>query len=189
MPRDERDFIIAASTHGASLRQPFRLTPDQSDALCRLSTEAGVSAHVELYTDRDEVIFDAQRPLILTGIESLATRADLADRSIVVTLPPISSDRRVSERTFRKGIRRGSTANPGALFTAMSGALAAPHRTQRCLPRMADFIEWASSAEKMPWLGGRHHCGDVLAATPRHCGGHVGTPTSWRTSCEGSSRR
>jgi hypothetical protein len=36
----------------------------------------------QLYTDQDEVLFDAQRPVILNGIEDVVDRPDLADRAI-----------------------------------------------------------------------------------------------------------
>ena len=38
-----------------------------SDALCRLSTGGGFSIR-QLYTDADEILFDAMRPSILNGI-------------------------------------------------------------------------------------------------------------------------
>jgi hypothetical protein len=46
------------------------------------------------YTDQDEVLFDAARPVILNGIEDVITRPDLADRSIFLTLPPGADARR-----------------------------------------------------------------------------------------------
>ena len=42
----------------------------------------------QLYTDQDEVLFDAARPIILNGIEDVVTRPDLADRGLFLTLPP-----------------------------------------------------------------------------------------------------
>ena len=40
----------------------------------------------QLYTDQDEVLFDATRPVILNGIEDIVTRPDLADRALFLTL-------------------------------------------------------------------------------------------------------
>jgi hypothetical protein len=47
-----------------------------SDALCRLATGGGFSCR-SLFTDDDEVHFDAQRPIILGGIEDFIRRGDL----------------------------------------------------------------------------------------------------------------
>ena len=57
--------------------------PWLSDALCRLSTGGGFATR-ELYTDSDEIIFDSQRPVLLTSIEDIATRSDLLDRCLIV---------------------------------------------------------------------------------------------------------
>jgi hypothetical protein len=39
-----------------------------------------------LYTDFDECIFDAQRPIVVNGIEDLGTRGDFAGCSVVACL-------------------------------------------------------------------------------------------------------
>jgi len=50
-----------------------------SNGLCRLSTGGGHSAR-ELYTDLKEISIAVKRPVILNGIENLATRPDPAER-------------------------------------------------------------------------------------------------------------
>lgn len=97
MPRSERDLMIAA-------QNGWVLTFDNisgmrswlSDALCRLSTGGGFGTR-ELYSDSDEVLIDVQRPIILNGIDSVGTRQDLLDRSIVINLDPIPDSRRIPE--------------------------------------------------------------------------------------------
>jgi hypothetical protein len=58
-----------------------------ADALCRLATGGGYAIR-RLYTDADEALFEAQRPVLLTGIEELPLRGDLIDRALMLTLPP-----------------------------------------------------------------------------------------------------
>jgi hypothetical protein len=73
-PADERDLTAAA--HGSYVLAYDNLSSLPlwlSDALCRLATGAGLSART-LYTNIDETIVDAKRPLILTGINSIALR-------------------------------------------------------------------------------------------------------------------
>jgi hypothetical protein len=80
-PRDERELFIAANNgHVLAFDNISRLRPWLSDALCRLASGGGFAVR-QLYTDQDEVLFDAARPVILNGIEELITRPDLADRS------------------------------------------------------------------------------------------------------------
>ena len=50
-----------------------------------MSTRGGFSSRT-LYTDADEVIFQAKRRVILNGIEELATRGDLLDRALIGVL-------------------------------------------------------------------------------------------------------
>ena len=72
-PRNGRDLMIAASNGWVlGLDNLSRLPNWLSDSLCRLATGGGFSTR-ELYSDDEEVIFDAMRPVILTGIEDLGT--------------------------------------------------------------------------------------------------------------------
>ena len=56
------------------------ISNELSDALCRLSSGATFSKRAN-YTDADESVIKAARPVLLNGIpDKLANRADLADR-------------------------------------------------------------------------------------------------------------
>ena len=70
-----------------------------------------------------EAVFDAMRPVILNGIPSLATRPDLADRAIVLTLPQISDGQRKPETEFWAEFDAASGRLLGALLDAVSVAL------------------------------------------------------------------
>jgi hypothetical protein len=77
----------------------------------------------QLYTDDDEVLFQAARPLLVNGIEDVITRPDLADRAIFLTLPPIADARRQSERELW---RQFEFARP--LILGLIGAAEGPGR-------------------------------------------------------------
>ena len=47
----------------------------------------------QLYSDQDEVLFDAVRPVILNGIEDVITKPDFADRALFLTLKRVRSSR------------------------------------------------------------------------------------------------
>jgi hypothetical protein len=100
MPRDIRDLSIAANNSAVLIFDNLSyLSQWFSDALCRLSTGGGFTTR-QLYTDGDEVLFDGQRPIILNGVEELASRTDLVDRSIILELSVI--ERYTQEREFWK---------------------------------------------------------------------------------------
>jgi hypothetical protein len=87
-----------------------------SDALCRLAT-GGSFAVRRLYTDDEEVLFEASRPILLNGIEDGISRPDLGDRAIFLTLAPIAEMERRPEADLW---REFETARPrilGACWT------------------------------------------------------------------------
>jgi hypothetical protein len=97
LPREDRDLFIAASNgHVLAFDNVSGLPAWISDTLCRLATGGGFAVR-QLYTDQDEVLFDATRPVILNGIEDIVTRPDLADRAVFLTLEPIPENRRRPE--------------------------------------------------------------------------------------------
>jgi hypothetical protein len=147
-PRDERDLLIAANNSWVIAYDNLSgIQPWLSDALCRLATGGGFSKR-ELYTNTDEIILDLTRPLILNGIDHLAERADLADRSIILNLPSIGETERRDEAQLYAEYEAERPKIIGALFAAISAALAnLPTVNLSHKPRMADFAMWATAAE------------------------------------------
>jgi hypothetical protein len=146
-PRDVEDLMVAATNGWIICCDNLSgLSTELSDAFCRLATGGGFGTR-KLYTNSDEVLLEAERPAILTGIE-ITTRADLADRSLILTLPPIPDEKRTSEADFWNAFKEARPGILGALFTAVSGSLAnAPNTSLLALPRMADFAKWVTAAE------------------------------------------
>src|SRR5262249_45493923 len=101
-PRYEPDLIISAHAGWVLGFDNLYFLPQWlSDAFCRLATGGGFATR-ELYSDAEEVLFDAQRPVLFTGIEDLTVNGDLLDRSIRLSLPVIPEDQRKPESTFWK---------------------------------------------------------------------------------------
>src|SRR6516162_891117 len=97
-PREERDLFIAAGNgHLLAFDNLSDLPAWVSDALCRLAS-GGSFAVRRLYTDQDEILFRAARPIVLNGIENVISRPDLADRTIFLTLSHVPEARRRPER-------------------------------------------------------------------------------------------
>lgn len=146
-PRDERDLMITAKHNWILSFDNFsHIAPWLSDAFCRLATGGGYSTR-ELWTDAEETIFTAQRPIILNGIEELAERDDLRDRALIVNLPPLSDGSRRDEAALFGLFDQVRPLLLGALLEAVSEGLGAKV-TLPALPRMADFASWAVSCEQ-----------------------------------------
>jgi hypothetical protein len=91
LPREERELMIAANnSHLLAFDNLSNVPAWLLDGLCRLAS-GGSSAIRQLYTDDDEVLFQAARPLLVNGIEDVISRPDLADRAIFLTLPPVAA--------------------------------------------------------------------------------------------------
>ena len=151
-PRDEHDLAIAATNSQIVGYDNLSAIPRWlSDALCRLATGGGFATR-ELYTDSDEALFDFQRPVILTGIEELAVRGDLADRSLLVDLAALDDTARRDEASFWADYQAAQPRILGALLDAASTALRRlPGVRLERLPRLADFALWVVAAA--PSLG------------------------------------
>jgi hypothetical protein len=157
MPGNDRELMIAAQSNWVLAYDNLSgLSPAMSDALCRLATGGGLSCR-ELFTNSEEVIFDATRPIILNGIDDLTGRADLLSRSLVITLPPIEAEKRLTEREIGAAVAKVRPRILGALYDAVACALRRlPEVRLASPPRMADFAAWVVAAEPaLPWEAGR----------------------------------
>jgi hypothetical protein len=155
-PRSEHDLYIAAdNAHIIALDNISTLPPWLSDALCRLSTGGGFSTRT-LYENREEELFEGMKPVILNGITDVATRPDLLDRALVVSLPPIPEQERRPEAELWEEFEQDRSAILASLFDAVSGALRSVEDVRlEGMPRMADFAVWATAAEEsLGWDSG-----------------------------------
>jgi energy-coupling factor transporter ATP-binding protein EcfA2 len=133
-----------------------------SDALCRLSTGGGLGKR-ELYSDSEEHVLEAQRPVILTGIGFGILRDDLADRVAMVNLVRLEDGERRPEREIWEAFARAHPQGLGALLDAVVLALRRWEEARKALPslpRLADWAVWAEAAA--PALG--LEAGEVVAA-------------------------
>ena len=148
LPRSERDLAIAANANWVLAFDNVSFIQDwMSDALCRLSTGGGFGTRT-LYEGEEETVFEQTRPLILNGLESVARRQDLLDRSIVVSLPGISPEKRMPEEEFWVRFRELQPRIMGSLLDAAVAAQAnLPDTHPPELPRLADFARWVAAGE------------------------------------------
>lgn len=155
-PRNTEDLMIAAMNgHCVVFDNLSRLSEDLSDNLSVLATGGGFAVR-QLYTNTEEQIFNAQKPIILNGISQVATRGDLLDRAIVITLPPILEQHRKDEATFWHDFDAVRPCVLGALLDAVAvGLRRLPHVDLERKPRMADFAMWGVATEPAcPWPPG-----------------------------------
>jgi hypothetical protein len=161
LPAEERDLVVSAFNSWLMCFDNISsIPPWQADAFCRLSTGGGFATR-QLHSDHDEMIFAAQRPIVLNGIGDLAARPDLADRALSLMLPPLAEERRRPEREFWAAFEAKRPAILGALLDAVAAGLRRlPEIKIDKPPRMADFAEWVEACSS----GFGWEPGDFLAA-------------------------
>jgi len=148
-PREVRDLVAAARNAWLVCFDNLSHLPnDLADAACRLATGGGFGGR-ELYSDHDEAVFDATRPLVFNAIPDLgAARPDFLDRALIVEFNDIKPEQRRDERQFWGEFELVRPRILGALLDAVVIGLQklAAVRLER-LPRMADFAAWATACE------------------------------------------
>jgi hypothetical protein len=149
LPKNEHHLMISAKSSWLMEFDNVSGIPDWlSDAFCRLSTGGAFSTR-RYYSDDSERLFEASRPILINGIDVNATRGDLLDRAIILTLLQIAPTVRRAEQDFWREVETVLPRVLGAIFTVIAGALRAlPEVRLEGLPRMADFAIWATAAEQ-----------------------------------------
>ena len=149
-PKEPRDVLVAAiNTWLLCLDNLSWLPPELSDTLCRISTGGAISERT-LFSNLDETLVEVQRPVVMNGIEELATRPDLAQRGIHVELEPVKAVLPES-RLFRE-FDADAPLIFGAILNALVISAATSHNVALIpMPRMADFAQWAYAG--LPVLG------------------------------------
>jgi hypothetical protein len=148
LPREDRDLFIAATNSWVLAFDNVSYLPDWiSDTLCRLATGGGFATR-QLYSDNDEALFDAMRPVVLNGIEDFVARPDLADRAVFLPQEPVPDKNRRAEAEFWAAFEQDKPHILGALLDMVVHGLATlPGVKLKRLPRMADFAKWGVACE------------------------------------------
>src|SRR5271168_2929203 len=150
VPREVRDLIAAARNSWLVCFDNLSHLPEElADAACRLATGGGFGGR-ELYSDHDEAIFDATRPIVFNAIPDLgAARPDFLDRAVIVEFLDMKPELRRDEAQFWREFDELRPRVLGALLDAATAGLRnLPNVRIDHPPRMADFAIWIGACEE-----------------------------------------
>jgi len=150
IPREVRDLTAAARNSWlVCFDNLSRLPEDLADAACRLATGGGFGGR-QLYSDHDEAIFDATRPLVFNAIPELGTtRPDFLDRALIVEFLGLPPELRRDEAHYWGEFSKQQPHILGALLdAAVEGIRNLPLISLERPPRLADFALWVSACEE-----------------------------------------
>ena len=150
LPEKEKDLYIQAKNNLIlSYDNQRKLKFEISDRLCRISTGGGYSSR-KLYTDFDEIELNFSRPIMLNGINNIATQSDLNSRAITINLNEIT-DSRMQMKDLDSIFNESRAEMLGELCDTVVAILNAEEPELR-LGRMADFLVWVTKGEeKLGW--------------------------------------
>jgi hypothetical protein len=139
-PKKVEDVWIGAiNSHLVSFENISHLGSEYQDALCVMAT-GGAHATRTLYTNKEEVIIELRKPIILNGISVNVTAQDLLDRSLHIELPPVRT--RLQSREVEERFADSHARIVGALldqFVAALRVLSSVEIQDADKPRMVDF--------------------------------------------------
>jgi energy-coupling factor transporter ATP-binding protein EcfA2 len=151
---EDQTFVLGENRWLLDFDNLSGVSADASDTLCRIATGASLAKR-KLYSDSDQHLSTISRPIIVNGIDSIATRNDFADRAIVIALRRIPEEERRPEEEIRNEF---VTAHPAILGALLDGIVEGLRRCSTVklskLPRMADFARWAVACETAHWPNG-----------------------------------
>lgn len=155
MPKGIQDLaIVISNNYMPCFDNLDTISAEKSDLLCIASTGGGYSKR-KLYSDDDETIVSFKSRITLNGINVVATRADLLDRCIVLTLERIPEDERKEERLVWNSFNEDKPKILGAIFTILSVAKRIYETVELSkLGRMADFTRWGYAIAEAMGIGG-----------------------------------
>lgn len=149
-PKGERDLMIAAkNSYLLAFDNLSGVQPWFSDALCRISTGAGFATR-RLHTDGEEELVRVQRPFLTNGIDDVATRPDLASRTIALRLDPIPPGPRPGPDELLAAFDDDHPAILGGVLDGVAHALALASLRRKAdveRSRLVRFETWAEAAE------------------------------------------
>jgi hypothetical protein len=139
LPREDRELIAAGrDAHLLAFDNLSAMPAWCADALCRRVGGAGIA-----------------RPVILNGIVDLVVRPDLADRALVINLRAIPEGERRPEAALWAAFEAERPRLLGVLLTAIAEGLQRVAKVRSpTLPRLADFVLWATACQATLWPAG-----------------------------------
>lgn len=157
IPKDQNDLIMKLSHNWCLMFDNVSsIPPTLSDILCRAITGSGFAKR-ELYSDDSDIIYNFQRCISINGINLLALKPDLLERSILIGLERISRQDRKNEQDIMADFSNALPGILGGMLNVLSKTLSIKPTVKLTeTPRMADFTTWGYAIAEALGYGGDH---------------------------------
>jgi len=123
VPDPRNLFIKVSSTWLPTFDNLSRLDDKQQDAVCQIVT-GGTYQTRRLWTDKDQVTITCKNPVILSGINNVAGRGDIASRAVLFELQSIDRQAKlVSAETITRKLKEAAPSILRALLNLTCAVL------------------------------------------------------------------
>lgn len=142
-PHGHKDLIQALAHHYFLFFDNVSyISEEQSDTLCKAVTGGGHTTR-ELYSDDEDVIRNFRRCIGINGINLVATRPDLLERSLLLELERIETTERKTEKELYENFNKDLPSILGGVFDVLVKSIKI-HPTIKLDShhRMADWALW-----------------------------------------------
>lgn len=143
MPNSKNDLaLVLSNSYMPCFDNMDNLSAEKSDLLCMASTGGSISKR-KLFSDEEEINLSFKHCVALNGINVIATRADLLDRSVILELSRIPDEERKEESIVWDDFQNDLPRIVGGAMNTLSKAMSIyPTVKIEKLFRMADFTRW-----------------------------------------------
>lgn len=132
-------YVGAANNWIVSFENLSHLSPEQQDALCTLATGGGFASRL-FYTNGEEHVLETKRPVMINGINPVATQPDLIERDVNIEMSVIPPEDRIDEQTLEAGWEADAPAIFAGVLDLFAATLAKlPSVKLKQKFRMADY--------------------------------------------------
>ena len=139
LPSNEGDLkTLLGNSYMVAFDNTAALSRKFSDILCAAIT-GSKEAKRKLYTDSDQVILNLHNLIVINGIDIVPYKSDLAERSLLFELQPISKEKRKTDAEFWNNFTEDRPLILGAVCRVLAKAMELLPTVQAAeLHRMAD---------------------------------------------------
>lgn len=145
-PKEDVMPIIANSNYVVSLDNLSGIRKSFSDLLCTIATG---TSHItrKHYTNKEMSVISMKRPVILNGIEDIASRDDLVRRSVILELLRIEDGSISDDAEVMNNFRKDAPVIFGALCTGLMTALKNIDTVKiNNITSMSRFCRWSGAS-------------------------------------------
>lgn len=139
MPSTEGDLkTLLGNSYLVCFDNTAALSAKVSNILCAAITGSKETKR-KLYTDSDQIILNLHNMVVINGIDIVPYKSDLAERSLLFELLPISSEKRMTDSEFWGNFKQDRPFILGAICNILADAMRLlPSVSVTALHRMAD---------------------------------------------------